>query len=169
MNLAQILKEKTKKSLELKEKYNFSKKNKALWLIKIENKALLKELRDGLLELNISFIVEINWAENEKLWENIIAVSKLNETDIIWFDFIICDNEIKHLNNYLEKWITPIITHKNPLKNLLSDFNPVKNEWNAFLFEKENKWCIYSALVRYMENYKFPFDNKNLIKNVLKI
>lgn len=169
MNLAQILKEKTKKNLELKKKYNLSNKNKALGLVKLENKDLLKDLRDWFLELDISFIVEINWAENEKLWENIIAVSKLNESDIIWFDFLLCDNEITHLNNYLEKWITPIIIKKNSLKNILVDFNPMKNEWNAFFFEKENKWCIYSALVRYMENYKFPFDNKNLVKNILKI
>ncbi len=169
MNLTETLKSKKIKSDKLKQKYSLTKRNKALGLIKLNNKSLLKDIRDGLLELPISFVIEVDWADTEKLWDNIVAVSKVLTSDIIAFDFILCDDEVKWLNKYLEKWITPIIIEKNTLSSILKDFNPIKNEGNAFLYEKENKWSIFSALVRYSENYKFPMDNKNLVKNVLKV
>jgi hypothetical protein len=45
----------------------------------------------------------------------------------------------------------------------------MKNEGNSFYYEESNHWSIFYSIVRYMENYKFPFDNKNLIKNVLAV
>ncbi len=169
MNLTDVLKNKKLKSDKLKQKYSLNKKNKPFGLIKLKNKNLLKDIRDGLLELPMSFVIEVDWVDTEKLWENIVATSKVLTSDLIAFDFILCDDEVKWLNKYFEKWITPIIIKDNTLSSILKDFNPIKNEGNAFLYDRENKWSIYSALVRYNENYKFPFDNKNLVKNVLKV
>jgi hypothetical protein len=68
------------------------------------------------------------------------------------------------MTKYIKKWITPIV-----LKNKeFIEFNPLKNEWNAFFYETLDKWSIFYTIVRYMENYKFPFDNKNLVTNLLK-
>jgi hypothetical protein len=69
----------------------------------------------------------------------------------------------------LQAWIVPIISSKNPLNSILKEFNPMRNEWNSYLFEQDDRWAIFYALVRYLENFKFPFDNKNLVKNVLNI
>ena len=70
---------------------------------------------------------------------------------------------------YIEKWITPIVLRKNNISTNLTEFNPLQNEWNSFFYEELNKWSIFYSIVRYMENFKFPFDNKNLVKNVLKV
>ncbi|MBF0913876.1 hypothetical protein HXK64_02895 [Candidatus Gracilibacteria bacterium] len=80
---------------------------------------------------------------------------------------MICDKEASSLKKYLEKGVTPIISKNNPLKSILKEFDPAKNIGNSFLFESENKWQIFYSLVRYLENYKFPFDNRNLVKNIL--
>jgi hypothetical protein len=45
----------------------------------------------------------------------------------------------------------------------------MKNEGNSYFYDSESKWLVFWAIIRYMENYKFPFDNKNLVKNVLKV
>jgi hypothetical protein len=51
----------------------------------------------------------------------------------------------------------------------LTEFNASKVEWNAFIFESNALCDIYYAIIRYLENYKFPYDNKALVKNVLDI
>ena len=169
MDLNAILKEKKWKRDQIKNKFSLPPKTKAIWLVKISNKSLIKDLRDTFLVLPACFIIEVEWAENEKLGENIIATSKIEPKSLVWFDFIVCDEDIKNMNKYFELWITPIISTKNPLNSILQEFNPIKNEWNAYLFENTEKWNIFYAIVRYLENYKFPFDNKNLVKNVLDI
>jgi hypothetical protein len=169
MDLNSILKEKKEKNTQIKNKFFLPTKIKPLWLVKISNKLLIKYLRDAFLILPASFILEINWIKTEKLWENIIATGKIEPNELIWFDFILCDDDIKNLNKYLQVWIVPITSLKNPLGPILKEFSPMKNEWNSYLFKEEEKWSIFYALVRYLENFKFPFDNKNLVKNVLDI
>jgi hypothetical protein len=45
----------------------------------------------------------------------------------------------------------------------------MKSEGNAFLYDMYDEWSIFYALIKYVENTKFPFDNKALIENVYKI
>jgi hypothetical protein len=144
-------------------------KTKPLWLVKISNKSLIKYLRDAFLILPAFFVLEIDWVDTEKLWENIVAIGKIDSNELIWFDFILCDNNIKNLNKYFQVWIVPIVSSKSSLSSILKEFAPMKNEWNSYIFDEEDKWSIFYALVRYLENFKFPFDNKNLVKNVLDI
>jgi hypothetical protein len=37
------------------------------------------------------------------------------------------------------------------------------------MFKQENSWDIFYSIIRYLENYKFPYDNKALVKNILDI
>jgi hypothetical protein len=114
-------------------------------------------------------VLQINWIKTETLWKNIIATGKIETKELIGFDFILCDEDIKDLNKYLSNWIVPIIPLENPFSSILQEFNPMRNEWNAYIFNKEDKRSIFYAIVRYIENSKFPFDNKNLVKNVLDV
>lgn len=165
-----IFSEKKDWNFKLKEKYFLSKTNKAIWLIKITNKNLIVELRDAFLALPANFVIENEEiSQTEKLWKNIVATKKVPENLLLWFDFLICDDDICTLNRYLEKWIAPIIPKKNHFNSIFKEFNPAKSEGNSFLYDSENKWQIFYSLVRYLENYKFSFDNKNLVKNILDI
>ena len=155
----------------MRKEYPLMKKFKPIGLIKLENKDVLKDLRDGLLHIPAWFIIEVTWVRdlNEEIWANILAVWEVKADLIAWFDFIVCDDDIKNLENYLKWGVVPIIHKNNHLHTILKDFNPIKNDGNAFLYDAYNKWSIFTAIVRYMENYKFPFDNKNLVENVLSI
>jgi hypothetical protein len=164
----EIFNKKKEKSTWLKKELGLKEKYKPLWLIKLNNKEIIKDLRDGLLTINAWFVLEVAGVEKEKIWDNIVVVSNITEAYLLWFDFIVCDDGIENIELYLEAWIVPIIEKENHLSSILTEFNPMKNEGNSYFYDTKNKWLIFAAIIRYMENYKFPFDNKNLVKNVLK-
>lgn len=164
MNLSELIKEKRKISDNIKNLYSLPKKNKAVGLIKLDDSNLANELQEGLKELPANFIIE--WSNIEDKWYNNIAISDNTSKLEYGFDFIVCDNCTDRLNELFSKWIVPIIIKDSHISSLLKEFNPIKNEWNSYMFEKDEKWNIFYAIVRYLENYKFPFDNKNLVKNI---
>lgn len=42
----------------------------------------------------------------------------------------------------------------------------MKFEGNAFLFDPANQFQMFAALVRYLENVRYPGDKRTLVKNV---
>ncbi len=167
MGLTEILNEKKKQAESIKNKYKLLKKNKIVWIIVMEDKDLLKNLLDWLSILPVDLIV----LSKEEFWqyESMIYMDDISDSLLFWVDFIVCDNCMAKLSDYLKKWIVPIVSKDNYLNNLLNEFNPVKSEWNAFFYTENNVWSIFYAIVRYLENHKFPYDNRNLVKNVLDI
>ena len=165
----EIFNQKKEKNTTLKKDLWLKEKHKPLWLIKLSNKEVIKDLRDGLLTITAWFVIEVDWVAKEKIWDNIAVVSNVKESDLPGFDFIICDDNIENIEKYLQSWIVPIIQKESHLSSILTEFNPMKNEGNSYFYDTENKWLVFGAIIRYMENYKFPFDNKNLVKNVLKV
>lgn len=47
---------------------------------------------------------------------------------------------------------------------VLRDFNPVKESGNCFLFKSFDKWDIFAAVVRALENHRFSYDWENLLR-----
>ena len=169
MNITSVLAEKKEKASILKKDLWILLKYKPLWLINISDPVLSWKLIDWLKNLDAWFVIYNKDVKNEKISNNIATVWKIDNNLLSSFDFIICDDNISNIENYTKKWITPIIIKNNHFSSILNEFNPLKNEWNSFFYDKVNKWSIFYSLVRYLENYKFSFDNKNLVKNVLDI
>jgi len=167
MWITEILTEKKKISEQLKNKYNLNKKNKILWLININDLDILEKLINWISHIPINAVI----ISQKDFWkqDNVKYLEKQDEKELMWYDFIICDECENDLLKYLKKWIVPIVQKDNYLNNILKEFNPVKTEWNSYFYEKVNEWSIFYAIVRYIENYKFPYDNRNLVKNVLEI
>lgn len=171
MTLAQILKNKREVSNNLKTDFWLPKKNKALALIELRNKTLLKKLYFGLANLPINFIIIWDfWKEwIDENFKNIYICKKINNKDLSWFDFCVFDSEITDLSLYNENAVVSILPEKNHLSAIVKEYNPMKNEWNSYLYSQNNEWSIFHAITRYLENYKISFDNKNLVKNVYGI
>jgi hypothetical protein len=169
MNISTVFAEKKENSTKLKRTLGLLLKYKPLWLIKLKNSNLTNELIEWLKSLPTWFVVYIKWAKTEIISDNLVITWELDNSFLSGFDFLVCDDEISNLGKYIEKWITPIIIRDNHMSSILKEFNPLKNEWNSFFYENFNKWDIFYTIVRYIENYKFPFDNKNLVTNVLKV
>ncbi len=161
-----IISAKKKTKENIKEIFFKESKNKIYWIIKLKNIDKLDELLNWLEILPCNFI--IIWKDIKT--QNIVwieSIDKLEELLYMWFDFVICDNSEKELKKFTSNWICPIINKNNMFKNYFSDFDAMSWRWNSFSYLDWNIWSIFYNISIYLENYKFPYDNKNLIKNIL--
>ncbi|NDK07774.1 hypothetical protein EOM39_00840 [Candidatus Gracilibacteria bacterium] len=167
MGLTEILNEKKRQAESIKSKYKLLKKNKILGVIVMDNKEILSDLLKGLSVLPIDLIVLSK--EEFGQYNSMVYMDNIADNTLFGVDFIVCDNCMGKLGDYLKKGIVPIVSKNNYLNNILNEFNPVKSEGNAFFYEEDNVWSIFYAIIRYLENHKFPYDNRNLVKNVIDI
>ncbi len=63
----------------------------------------------------------------------------------------------------LEKGVIPVVAHNFPL-SYLENYNPNLENGNCFMYYKHSAWSIFATLVRAYENYRFPYDWKNICK-----
>jgi hypothetical protein len=77
MNFSELIREKKKVSDSIKNLYTLPKKNKAVWLIKLENTELLELLKEWLSFLPVNFIIE----SNEKSGKEFDNIKYSNNTD----------------------------------------------------------------------------------------
>lgn len=158
---------KKKYSKILKDYLKLNTKNKPTWLILIKNTEDINFLLDWLESLSCDFLIKTEEELKKKI--NIFYTKEIKKDLLLWFDFVVWDNETEWLNNLFSKWIIPILPINNYLSGILKEFNPLNSEWNCYLYNDNNKWSMYNAIIRYLENYKFPFDNRNLIKNIISL
>ena len=145
--------------------YNLTDSKKALWILVLSNNLINQVLFDALKILPANFIVI---SKEELTSDKNISISSSILQDS-WLDFIVCDECEDNLMKYLKLWVVPIVYREHHITNLLSEFNAAKVEWNSFIFENNTLCDVYYAIIRYLENYKFSYDNKALVKNILDI
>ncbi|MFA5916732.1 MAG: hypothetical protein WC850_00675 [Candidatus Gracilibacteria bacterium] len=167
MGLTEILNEKKRQTESIKNKFKLLKKNKILGIVVMDNKEIIGDLLKGLSILPVDLII-LSKEEFGK-YDSMIYLNDVNDNLLFGIDFIICDDCMGKLGDYLKKGIVPIVAKDNYLNNILNEFNPVKSEGNAFFYSENNVWSIFYAVIRYIENFKFPYDNRNLVKNVIDI
>lgn len=49
------------------------------------------------------------------------------------------------------------------LKNVVTDYNPVEEAGNGFVYVKGDKWSFFGSLVRACESYRFPYDWNTIV------
>ena len=98
-----------------------------------------------------------------------IGVKLIEAQDISyieWSDAFIADHSEVPLKELIENVVVPIVPKDIvPFKNF-SEFNPMKFEGNAFLFEEVNKFQMFEKIVRYLENIRYPGDKRTLLQNI---
>lgn len=155
----------------LKQKYFLKSEKKCIGLVKISNIETIKFLLNWLEVLPVNYF--IYWKKEDYLniedQTNFIFIEELNDEILLWLDFALLDNDEWNINNFLINWISPILPENNYLSSLLREFNPLENEGNSYLYMENNNWSLYYAMIRYLENFKFPMDNRNLVKNIISL
>lgn len=162
-----IFAQKKKYSKLLKDFFKFQTKNKAIGLIIVEKSQDIDFLLDGLEILSCDFVVKTQQQLQSRT--NVVSIPEVKKDLMIGFDFILGDNHLSSLQEYFQNGVTPILPENNHLSGILREFDPLSSEGNSFIYKDENKWSMYYALIRYLENYKFPYDNRNLVKNVINL
>ena len=158
------LKRDTKQNI--KGKLGLPKKDIALGYIDISDESLRNKLCEGFENIDAHFIVTWSITASSK---NIISLEKIQDSDIIGYDFFLTDSDVENFATFIEKWVTPLLSKDCNVASLLQPYNPMKSSGNAFLYDSVNIWNLFACVVRYLENYRFPYDNKVLVQNVLKI
>lgn len=121
----------------------------------------------------LSYIEDADIASFMTLACEAIGVKLISNIDDLareWADAFITDilTEKISLADLMKNGIIPIVPMENSFKKDLVEFNPMKFEGNAFFFEKLDKFQMFAALVRYLENIRYPGDKRVLLQNIEK-
>lgn len=93
-------------------------------------------------------IIESNEVNKRKIYaaSNIVLVPSNSDE---------CLGEARKAMNY---GAVPIISEQN----FVNDYDPVQEKGNAFVYSKGSSWSFFATLIRSLENFRFPYDWKNI-------
>jgi len=78
------------------------------------------------------------------------------------------ENEtIDEVEKALAKGVIPLVANDFPL-DYIENYNPNLENGNAFVYHKKSVWSVFAAMIRAYENYRFPYDWKNICKAAVK-
>lgn len=121
---------------------------------------ILLDIQDGIVK---QFLVE---AAN---YLNIHLVHEYHHDVAHWYDAVITDGSSwLDLVSLMQHAVVPIVARTHSLIDSLREFDPMKFEWNAFIYDMINPYLIFEKLVRYLENIRYPGDKRTLLSNVGK-
>ncbi len=111
-----------------------------------------------------------------------IALFMQSACDSIWVTLITSIDALALVG--ADIWITDILFDTIPIATLaqnrvvaviptsqskvFSEFDPMKFEWNAFIFESVNQFQMFEKLIRALENMRYAGDKRMLLANVEK-
>ncbi len=53
-------------------------------------------------------------------------------------------------------------------RGIIDNYNPVQESGNAFVYDSENPWLCFGALVRALETFKFPYDWRTIQRHAIE-
>lgn len=166
MTLSEVLAGKTVARDEHKSTFSLPRRSKILIAVHFTNSEMANNILKWLEILPANFIVF--WKNIEKTESKNISYSDSIESfNMKWIDALVCSCDDISLESVMKLWVVPIVNENNYLGKILQEFHPGRAEGNAYIYEKDSYWSAYYALIRYLENHKFPYDNRNLVKNVV--
>jgi len=152
---------------DLGERLDFST-NKALIGIFLENEiskkeeALIRELIGALRWVNVETIVlaDTNLEALSSPKTIILPYNRQNRKSLLEAaDMAVCfqfnDPEEMILNG-----VVPISGKRKEVSN----YNPNSETGNGFVYDNDNVWGIFAAIVRALETFKFPYDWKHIVR-----
>lgn len=111
------------------------------------NTTMLEKLREGLDHLDIKVV------ETKQLTSQSLAKAHM---------VVIFGNDEAALKHAWEAGVVPIV---KPFNDSIVDYNPNTESGNSFIYEEDNYWAIFAAIVRARETYKFPYDWKFIMRS----
>lgn len=96
-------------------------------------------------------------------------VEALDKEDIAGYDAVITDGAGDlDLVSLIQLSVVPIIPRTHALIGSFREFDPMKFEGNAFIYESVNPYLVFEKLVRYLENVRYAGDKRTLLNNLNK-
>lgn len=96
-------------------------------------------------------------------------VETLDKEDIAGYDAVITDGAGDlDLVSLIQSSVVPILPRTHALSASFREFDPMKFEGNAFIYESVNPYLVFEKLVRYLENVRYAGDKRTLLNNLNK-
>lgn len=144
-----------------------------------ENKVnLIQDVMNGLLEQNIVLVVTgIGTESYQKFFTDLasknqnVVISENTEderrlvyaaSDIILIptDSAECKDEAVRAMRY---GVVPV----SPQLDGMEDYQPNLERGNAFIYKKHSPWSLFASFIRAFENFRFPYDWKNIASSAM--
>lgn len=125
------------------------------------DKRLVEALMPALKELNANIAMLGSQIKSQGV-HNAFSVEEALEEAHLWV--VLTDKLPEEFNMLVERGVVPVM--KTLVHKEAENYNPTQETGNAFLFDKLNEWQVYGAMIKALENYKFPYDWQNLKNNV---
>jgi len=140
---------------------------------------LLQELLPGLLSLNIEIIIRGKGSNSYGALFTKLAEQNSHRIAIIpdhddgirsmvaaadMALFCASPERTAELTRCLQYGVVPV----SPKANMLQNYNPAQESGNAFLYEHQDAWSAFAAIVRATETYKLPFDWRTIQKSCME-
>lgn len=143
-----------------------SGKTEYIIAVSIVDESLRAFVIHGLHALHIAVIVlEQDLASDDALS---LSRDRLSDEEKLALDALIWDDlsESVSVSDMTPFGVVPILPMDNTFSSILSQFDPIEFQGNAFLYNEMNGYHIFAAFVAYLQTIQFPADRQLLLKNV---
>lgn len=82
------------------------------------------------------------------------------EVDVV----VIAGDRTEQALDYVKKYKAVPVINEESMN--FSEYNPLKETGNAFVYQKNSPWHMLAAVLRASETFKFSYDWKNLLEEV---
>ncbi len=65
---------------------------------------------------------------------------------------------VEEASNAMAYGVVPVM----PPQSFAEDYNAIQERGNAFFYAKGSAWGLFASLIRALENFRFPYDWKNI-------
>ncbi len=98
----------------------------------------------------------------------VTLITTIDDLAIAWADIWITDriDDTIPMQTLSEQRVVPVVPVS--VNKVFSEFDPMKFEWNAFIFDKVDSFQMFEKLIRALENMRYAGDKRMLLQNVEK-
>lgn len=102
----------------------------------------------------------------QAIW--IIFITEIGDIEISGWDIWITDtfNDAIPIEILCKNLLIPVVPLELEYKKIFTEFDPMKFEWNAFIFESKNQFQMFEKLIRAIENMRYAGDKRTLLQNI---
>lgn len=170
-SVGQLLKQKKEVKRNIGKMFSFSSKKPLLGIFldkelpqESEKKVRMFLEAVKVLDIEVALLADSNLSA---LSPNVIYIpySRLNRKSLLEAADMALTFEFTDVEEMLLNGVIPI----SPVRPEVKDYNPNVESGNGFIYKQEDPWCIFAALVRARETFKFPYDWKHIVRQGIMV
>lgn len=166
-SISNLLKKKQEAKRELSARLSFSRKKPLLAMfldkeLSANAEENIEMFLKGVGTLDVEVVVLTDSNLDTFSLPNIIILpyGRVNRSMLLKAaDMALCF-EFSDVEEMLLNGVIPLSSSRDEV----ADYDPNHETGNSFVFENEDPWCIFAALVRARETFKFPYDWKFIMR-----